>query len=88
MLPSTIDHLSCITETRTATQEALQKAQDWLIPKMIRYKTFEVGSLIWLEGMNLKQTEGTPKLSPRQYRPFKVATQISHVAYQLDLSKT
>ena len=42
---------------------------------------------MWLEGTNLKQIEGTPKLSPRQYRPFEVATKISHVAYQINLSK-
>jgi hypothetical protein len=36
----------------------------------------------------LKWTEGTPKLSPRWYGPFKVATQISHVAYCLDLPET
>ena len=35
-------------------QEALRKAQDQLTPETTRYKTFEVGSLIWLEGTNLK----------------------------------
>jgi len=49
---------------------------------------FLVGSKVWLEGTNLKQIEGTPKLSPRQYEPFRVATKISHVAYQLNLSET
>jgi hypothetical protein len=88
MLPSTIDRLSCITEAQTATQEALRKAQDRLTPETTHYKTFEVGSLVWLEGTNLKWTEGTPKLSPRQYGPFKVATQISHIAYQLNLPET
>ena len=38
--------------------------------------------------MNLKRAEGTPKLSPRRYGPFKVAAQISHVAYRLDLPET
>jgi hypothetical protein len=66
----------------------LRKAQDWLTPETTCYKTFEVGSLVWLEGTNLKRTEGTPKLSPRWYRPFKVAAQISHVAYRLDLPET
>ena len=87
MVLSTIDHLLHIIEARTATQEALQKAQDRLTPETTHYRTFKVGSLTWLEGMNLKWTEGTPKLSPRQYRPFKVAAQISHVAYQLNLSE-
>jgi hypothetical protein len=38
-----------------------------------------------LEGTNLKWIEGTPKLSLRQYRPFRVAAKISHVVYKLDL---
>jgi hypothetical protein len=38
--------------------------------------------------MNLKRIEGTRKLSPRQYGPFRVATKISHVAYCLTLPKT
>ena len=34
---------------------------------------------------NLKQIEGTLKLSPRRSGPFRVATKVSHVAYKLDL---
>ena len=37
------------------------------------------------EGTNLKWIEETPKLFPRQYGPFRVATKVSHVAYKLDL---
>jgi hypothetical protein len=54
MLPSTIDCLLRITEAQTAAQEALQKVQDRLTPETTRYKTFEVGSLVWLRGTNLK----------------------------------
>jgi hypothetical protein len=54
MLPNTIDHLSRITEARTAAQEALRKVQDRLTPETTHYKTFEVGSLAWLKGTNLK----------------------------------
>jgi len=38
--------------------------------------------------MNLKWIEGTLKLSLRQYRPFRVAARISHVAYHLTLPET
>jgi hypothetical protein len=54
MVLSTTDHLLHIIEAWTATQEALQKAQDRLTPETTHYRTFEVGSLTWLEGMNLK----------------------------------
>jgi len=53
-----------------------------------KYKDFQIGDKVWLEGTNLKQIEGTPKLSPRRYRPFGVATKISHVAYHLNLPET
>jgi hypothetical protein len=41
-----------------------------------------------LEETNLKRIEGTLKLSPRQYRPFRVAARISHIVYHLTLSET
>jgi len=41
-----------------------------------------------LEGTNLKRIEGTPKLSPRRYGPFRVAAKISHVTYRLTLPET
>jgi hypothetical protein len=53
-----------------------------------KYKKFQIGNKVWLEGTNLKRIKGTPKLSLRQYRPFEVATRISHVAYRLNLSET
>jgi len=40
---------------------------------------------VWLEGTNLKRIEGIPKLSLRWYRPFEVATKISHVVYRINL---
>jgi hypothetical protein len=53
-----------------------------------KYKEFQIGDNVWLEGTNLKRIEGTPKLSPRRYGPFRVATKISHVAYRLNLPET
>jgi len=48
-----------------------------------------MGSKVWLEGTNLKLPSNiTPKLSPRRYGPFKVVSQISKVAYKLELPST
>ena len=50
---------------------------------------FEVGAKVWLEGTNLRLPSNlTPKLAPKQYGPFEVATQISKVAYKLKLPLT
>ena len=46
---------------------------------------YQVGNKVWLEGTNLKRIEGTLKLSPRWYGPFRVAAKVSHIAYKLDL---
>jgi len=50
---------------------------------------FTVGSKVWLEGTNLRLPSNTTlKLSPRRYRPFKVVSQTSKVAYKLELPST
>jgi hypothetical protein len=82
-----MNRISCITKAQSATQEALYKVQDQLVTNELQYKTFKVGSKVWLKGTNLKHLEGTPKLSPRQYGPFRVAAQISHVTYHLNRPK-
>jgi hypothetical protein len=68
--------------------EALQKLQECHEQHPQKYKKFQIGHNVWLEGTNLKRIEGTPKLSPRRYRPFRVAAKISHVAYHLTLPVT
>jgi len=53
------------------------------------YAPITIGSKVWLEGTNLRlPANATTKLTPRRYRPFVVATQVSKVAYQLCLPST
>jgi hypothetical protein len=88
-IPSLQERMAKIHDSRTATQEALQRAQDLLTSKSTpHYQPYNVGDQVWLEGTNLKCIEGTPKLSPRRYRPFRVAAKVSHVAYRLELPET
>jgi hypothetical protein len=62
------------------------KAQETWIKDKPCFKPFSIGESIWLEGTNLKLPANlTNKLSPRQYRPFKVVTIISPVTYQIEL---
>jgi len=88
-IPSLEQRLLSIEEARKAAQEAQRKAQESWIKEKPRYVPFIVGSKVWLEGTNLRlPSNTTPKLSPRRYGPFKVVSQISKVAYKLELPST
>jgi len=85
-IPSLEQQLLSIKEARKATQEAQRKAQESWIKEKPCHSPFSVGSKVWLEGTNLRLPSNiTPKLSPRRYRPFKVVSQVSKVAYRLRL---
>jgi len=88
-IPTVEDRLNSIKEAREAAQEAQRKAQESWIKDRPRFKPFEEGTKVWLEGTNLKlPSTVTPKLSPRRYGPFEVVSQISHVAYKIRLPPT
>jgi hypothetical protein len=83
-IPLLEQRLSLITEARSAAQEAQHKAQDSWVTDRPCFTPFLVRSKVWLEGTNLQLPSNLmPKLAPKQYRPFKVAAQISKVAYKL-----
>ena len=85
-IPSLEQRLLSIEEARKAAQEAQRKAQESWIKEKPRHLPFLVGSKVWLEGTNLRLPSNvTPKLAPRRYRPFKVVSQVSKVAYRLQL---
>jgi len=88
-IPSLEQRLLSIEDARKAAQEAQRKAQESWIKEKPRYVPFTVGSKVWLEGTNLRlPSNTTSKLSPRRYGPFKVVSQISKVAYKLELPST
>jgi len=85
-MPSLEQRLLSIEEARKAAQEAQRKAQESWIKEKPCHSPFLVGSKVWLEGTNLRLPSNvTSKLSPRRYRPFKVVSQVSKVAYRLKL---
>jgi len=86
-VPGITKRLEQIKEHRLAAQQVLEQAQQWLI-KETKYKPFNEGDKVWLEGTHLRLPYDTMKLAPRWYGPFKVATKISDVAYRLELSDT
>ena len=85
-IPTVNQRLDSIKEARQAAQEAQHKVQESWIKEQPRFKPFNIGEQVWLEGTNLKLPANlTSKLSPRRYRPFKVVAVISPVAYQIEL---
>src|SRR5712672_3523739 len=56
--------------------------------KESKFKGFEIGNKVWLEGTNIKRPYNSQKLSPKRYGPFKVVTKISNVAYKLNIPPT
>ena len=72
--------------SRSRSMPKMVKRLDWT---GLLNTTFPVKSKVWLEGTNLQLPSNiTPKLSPRRYRPFKVVSQISKVAYKIKLPPT
>jgi hypothetical protein len=84
-LPTLQKRLNNIKESRSAAQEAMIQSQERTQQGPTRFKEYQEGDQVWLEGTNLKRIEGTPKLSPRRYGPFRVAAKVSHVAYKINL---
>jgi hypothetical protein len=84
-LPTVQEQLDQIKEARKVAQEVICKMQDNLVIESGKFVPFKEGDKVWLEGTNLKLPYEMPKLSPRQYRPFRVAPKILDMAYQLEL---
>jgi len=53
-----------------------------------KFKGFEIGNKVWLEGKNIKRPYDSPKLSPKRYGPFRVVTKISPMAYKIQILAT
>jgi len=83
-VPGITKRLEQIKEHRLAVQHTLKQAQQRLI-KETKYKPFNEGDKVWLEGTHLRLPYDTMKLAPRRYGPFEVAAKISDIAYRLKL---
>src|SRR5712672_1279947 len=79
--------MQLIKNTREQAQEALKQTQEAMI-KETKFKEFEIGQKVWLEGKNIKRPYDSPKLSPKRYGPFRVVAKISPVAYKLQIPAT
>jgi len=46
-----------------------------------RFKPYNKGDQVWVEGTNIKTLYPSAKLSPKRYGPFKVQEQLSEAVY-------
>src|SRR6266702_4554264 len=52
-----------------------------------RFKPYNKGDQVWVEGTNIKTLYPSAKLSPKQYGLFKVLEQLSEAVYQLEIPR-
>src|SRR6266702_1431775 len=50
-----------------------------------RFKPYNKGDQVWVEGTNIKTLYRSAKLSPKRYGPFKVLEQLSEAVYRLKI---
>jgi Chromo (CHRromatin Organisation MOdifier) domain len=54
------------------------RGTSWFVP-------YKEGTMVWLEGTNLRTFYPTAKLAPKQYGPFRIKRVLSDVSYKLEL---
>jgi hypothetical protein len=52
-----------------------------------RFKPYNEGDLVWVEGTNLKTIYPTAKLGPKRHGPFKVREQLSEAVYRVEIPR-
>jgi len=50
-----------------------------------KFTPYTQGTMVWLEGVNLRTLYPTSKLAPKHYRPFPIKRILSEVTYELEL---
>jgi hypothetical protein len=79
-----------MTEDRIATMEQFRKhattaLNDTANRNPVKHSQYQLRDQVWLEGTHLKLPHQSSKLAPKRYGPFRIAQEISPVAYRLAL---
>jgi len=86
-MPGVQERKEQLFHARALACEAMCWVQEsWVKPK--KYKPYQKGEKVWLEGMNLKMFHPTTKLHPKQFGPFEITEVLSSTTYCLDLPMT
>ena len=81
-----MDRMEQIEYVRKATKTSLEKAQKMMAirnPGNKKFRPYQEGDLVWIEGTNLKTLYPLAKLAPICYGPFKVMKQLSPAVYKI-----
>jgi hypothetical protein len=90
-IPSLEDRQGTLERVREQAQQSIRLAQCAVQLQTERhkgqckYRPFQVGEKVWLEGTNVKTTHPTAKLGPKHYGPFPVIKVMSPVVFKLQL---
>ncbi len=87
MKVQTVDE--CLQEIREAhnkVQDCIRHAQCLMAERgKTKFTPYTQGTLVWLEGTNLRTHYPTSKLAPKRYGPFPIKKVLSDISYELEL---
>jgi hypothetical protein len=89
-IPAVEERLGKLEENREEAFRNILKAQRVLRmrkPGSKRFKPYQEGDQVWIEGTNLQTLYPTKKLGPKRYGPFKVLKALSEAAYRVEIPK-
>jgi len=87
-VPMVTDRLEEMEQARNRALAEMGRAQKTMALKNQgnrRFKPYNKGDQVWVEGTNIKTLYPSAKLSPRRYGPFKVLEQLSEAIYWLEI---
>jgi len=80
------DRLQDIQRARSKAQDCIKHAQRLMAERgKTKFTPYAQGTLVWLEGVNLRTHYPTSKLAPKRYSPFPIKKVLSDVSYKLEL---
>ena len=83
-VPDLEEQLRMLEGIREEAALAMQQAQEsWIKPT--KYRSYQKGERVWLEGTHLHTTHPTKKLGPKRYGPFTILEVVGHVIFRLEL---
>jgi|SRR6266702_4680360 len=71
---------------RQHAQDCIKHAQQLMAQRgNSKFMPYTQGTMVWLEGVNLRTLYPTSKLAPKRYGPFPIKWVLSEVTYELEL---